>query len=147
MNAVTISRRRHLAKTATWRIVGSLDTLLLVVFFTSSFKLGGWIAFTELVTKTIFYYLHERAWYAFRWNFNTEKQKKAANKKRHIIKTITWRTIGTLDTLILTWIFTGDPLTGIKIISAELITKMILYYLHERAWYASNWGITKPNND
>ena len=72
-----------------------------------------------------------------------KSRKKTANKKRHLIKTVTWRIIGTLDTLILAWIFTGDALTGIKIITAELITKMLLYYLHERAWYVSNWGIVK----
>ncbi|MAU36659.1 MAG: hypothetical protein CMD14_04740 [Flavobacteriales bacterium] len=143
MNEVKISRKRHIAKTVTWRVLGSLDTLLLAVFFTSSFKIGGWIAFTEIVTKTLLYYLHERTWYAYRWNFKTEKHKKTGNKKRHIIKTVTWRIIGTLDTLILAWIFTGDALTGVKIITAELITKMVLYYLHERAWYASNWGIVK----
>ena len=67
----------------------------------------------------------------FEWNFKTEKRKNR-NKKRHIIKTVTWGIIGTLDTLILAWIFTGDALTGVKIITAELITKMVLYYLHEK---------------
>ena len=62
MNEVKISRKRHVAKTLTWRVLGSLDTLLLAIFFTSSFKIGGWIAFTEIVTKTILYYLHERVW-------------------------------------------------------------------------------------
>jgi len=67
-------------------------------------------------------------------------------RKRHIAKTITWRAIGTLDTMLLAWLFTGNPLTGVKIITAELITKMILYYFHERVWYISNWGIIKDGN-
>ncbi|MEE2953999.1 MAG: DUF2061 domain-containing protein [Bacteroidota bacterium] len=143
MTKVKISKKRHIAKTVTWRILGSLDTLVLATFFTASLEIGGWIAFTEVLTKTILYYFHERAWYSFKWRFKTLQEKKESNKKRHLSKTITWRAIGTLDTMLLAWIFTGSPLTGLKIITAELITKMILYYLHERIWYISNWGVVK----
>jgi len=63
-------------------------------------------------------------------------------KRRHILKTITWRIIGTLDTMILSWVITGNWKWGIAIGGVEIITKMILYYLHERAWYRfSNFGI------
>ena len=63
-------------------------------------------------------------------------------KRRHILKTITWRIIGTLDTMILSWLITGNWKWGIAIGGVELITKMVLYYLHERAWYRySNFGI------
>jgi len=61
--------------------------------------------------------------------------------KRHIAKTITWRLVGTIDTILLTWIITGNPLTGFKIGGVELISKMILYYAHERIWYKSKFGI------
>ena len=133
-----VQRKRHIAKTITWRIVGSLDTLMLATFFSGSFEIGGWIAITEVITKTILYYFHERVWYSYNW--------KTRNKKRHLSKTISWRFIGTLDTLLLSWIFTGSPLTGFKIITGELITKMLLYYLHERVWYASNWGVIKTED-
>ena len=55
-------------------------------------------------------------------------------RKRHIVKTITWRVIGTLDTMFLVWIITGAPIAGLKIGGLELMTKFILYYLHERFW-------------
>jgi uncharacterized membrane protein len=61
---------------------------------------------------------------------------KWASKKRHITKTITWRIVGTLDTMALGWIITGDPMVGLKVGALELITKMVLYYFHERAWYS-----------
>jgi len=138
MSKVKINKKRHIAKTITWRIVGSLDTLMLATFFSGSFEIGGWIAITEVITKTILYYLHERVWYSYNWE--------TKNKKRHLSKTISWRFIGTLDTLLLSWLFTGSPLTGVKIITGELITKMFLYYLHERAWYASNWGVIKTED-
>ncbi len=56
-------------------------------------------------------------------------------RKRHIAKTITWRLVGTLDTIILSWFITGDFKIGLAIGGVEVITKMILYYFHERVWY------------
>jgi len=55
--------------------------------------------------------------------------------KRHILKSISWRLIGTIDTMILGWVVTGNPLTGLKIGALEVLTKMTLYFLHERIWY------------
>lgn len=62
--------------------------------------------------------------------------------KRHILKTISWRIIGTVDTVILSWTITGSWGTGLAIGGVEAFTKMILYYLHERAWYKfSKFGL------
>ncbi|MGB3605784.1 DUF2061 domain-containing protein, partial [Psychroserpens sp.] len=57
--------------------------------------------------------------------------------KRHLAKTITWRILGTIDTLLLSWFISDDLSTGVQIGSLELITKMILYYVHERVWFKS----------
>jgi len=65
--------------------------------------------------------------------------------KRHIAKTITWRIVGTLDTMLLGWLITGDPMVGIKVGGLELFTKMLLYYFHERAWYKSKFGVERKN--
>jgi uncharacterized membrane protein len=68
--------------------------------------------------------------------------------KRHIIKTISWRVIGTLDTIILSSIITGDVKLGMSIGGVEVITKMVLYFLHERAWYKfSNFGVKEIKKD
>jgi len=64
--------------------------------------------------------------------------------KRHIAKTISWRLIGTIDTIVLSWIISGDPLLGLTIGAAEVITKMTLYYFHERLWYKFSFGIQRP---
>lgn len=62
--------------------------------------------------------------------------------KRHILKTISWRIIGTLDTMILSAIITGSWEIGLAIGGVEVFTKMILYFLHERAWYKySKFGV------
>jgi uncharacterized membrane protein len=55
--------------------------------------------------------------------------------KRHLAKTISWRTVGTIDTIILAGLISGDWKVGAAIGGAEVITKMILYFLHERVWY------------
>jgi uncharacterized membrane protein len=55
--------------------------------------------------------------------------------KRHILKTITWRVVGTIDTILLSWLITGSFKIGLSIGGVEVVTKMILYYLHERFWY------------
>lgn len=57
---------------------------------------------------------------------------------RHLAKTITWRVIGTIDTTLLSWFITGNWKFGLAIGGTEVITKMILYFLHERAWF--KWG-------
>jgi len=55
--------------------------------------------------------------------------------KRHIAKTITWRILGTIDTILLGWFITGSWAIGLSIGGVEMITKMVLYFLHERVWY------------
>jgi uncharacterized membrane protein len=64
--------------------------------------------------------------------------------KRHILKTITWRVIGTIDTMLISWLITGSWQWGLAIGGIEVVTKMILYFLHERAWYKfSKYGVDK----
>ena len=64
--------------------------------------------------------------------------------KRHLAKTISWRVIGTLDTMIISWAVTGSWEWGLAIGGIEVFTKMVLYYPHERAWYKySKFGIKK----
>lgn len=128
------SQKRHIAKTFTWRFIGTLDTFILSWVITGNPFTGFKIGFSELATKMILYYLHERIWF---------KIIIRESRKRHVLKTITWRLTGTLDTILLSWFITGNPLTGLKIGVAEIITKMILYYLHERAWYRIDFGLEK----
>jgi uncharacterized membrane protein len=53
---------RSLAKAISWRITGSLDTIMLSWFFTRDLKVATAIGLTEVVTKMVLYYLHERIW-------------------------------------------------------------------------------------
>jgi uncharacterized membrane protein len=66
---------------------------------------------------------------------------KKVSLKRHIYKTLTWRIIGTLDTILIGWFISGDFKIGLSIGGIEIFTKMILYFLHERVWYMSKFGL------
>ena len=70
-----------------------------------------------------------------------DKPKIEISRKRHIAKTITWRILASTDTLLIGWVLTGSLKIGSSIAGVEIITKMALYYAHERVWYQSNFGI------
>jgi uncharacterized membrane protein len=125
---------RHIAKTISWRIVGTVDTIILSWVITGDLKVGMTIGGVEVVTKMILYFLHERAW------FNSSV---ANANKRHIYKTITWRVIGTLDTIILSMWIWGDTAHSFQIGGAETITKSVLYYFHEKMWHRIAYGVRK----
>jgi uncharacterized membrane protein len=130
-----IKHTRHIAKAITWRIVGTLDTMALGWLVTGNIFVGLKIGLFELLTKTILYYFHERIWYRL------IRIESAKSNLRHVLKAITWRFIGTIDTMIIGWITTGNLKIGFTIGGFELLTKTILYYIHERLWHRSNFGI------
>ena len=61
-------------------------------------------------------------------------------KKRTIAKTMTWRITASLTTFLIAWILTGDLLIGVSIGSIEAVTKIFLYYFHERIWNNVSWA-------
>ena len=62
---------------------------------------------------------------------------------RSVIKAISWRTVGTIDTMIVSYFITGNLVMAVSIGSIEVVTKMFLYYFHERAWNATSFGRIK----
>lgn len=138
------SHKRHIAKAVTWRIVGTLDTMVLAWIISGNPLIGLKVGGAEVLTKMLLYYLHERVWY----KVNLSKDGRILeSRKRHIAKTITWRFVGTIDTMLLAWIISGDPLIGLKVGLTEVITKMLLYYFHERVWYRINFGLPQRKSD
>jgi uncharacterized membrane protein len=124
--------KRHIAKTVSWRLIGTMDTLILSWIISGNLSVGVKIGILELVTKMILYYFHEKIWF---------KSSIINSNKRHLLKTFTWRTVATLDTILLGFIITGNPITGLKIGLAEVLTKMLLYFGHEKLWYKINFGL------
>ncbi|MAU85430.1 MAG: hypothetical protein CMA21_02330 [Euryarchaeota archaeon] len=63
-----------------------------------------------------------------------------STKKRSLAKTITWRVVATTDTFIIAWLFTSDEVIAASIAGLEVVTKLVLYYIHERGWTSVKWG-------
>jgi len=61
--------------------------------------------------------------------------------KRSLAKTISWRIFASLTTFIIAYIATGKADVSATIVSAEIVSKLVLYYLHERGWAHIRWGL------
>jgi uncharacterized membrane protein len=56
------------------------------------------------------------------------------SRLRSVLKAITYRITGTLTTMGLAYAVTGEAVTALAIGSVEPVVKLVVYYLHERAW-------------
>ena len=62
---------------------------------------------------------------------------------RSIVKSISWRTVGTIDTIVISYVITGKPTIALSIGGVEVFTKMALYFFHERLWNRISFGKEK----
>ena len=60
--------------------------------------------------------------------------KRGDSNAKSLLKTISWRVVGTIDTMLIAYMLTGELTVAFSIGSVEVFTKLILYYLHERVW-------------
>jgi uncharacterized membrane protein len=123
---------RAVAKAVTWRAIGTLDTFLWSWLVTGHAGSAGAIASLEVFTKIALYYLHERIWRAITIAPNSHM--------RSLIKAISWRFVGSLDTFLLSLLVTGSAKHAVTIASLEAASKIALYYGHERVWRLIRWG-------
>ena len=139
---------RSIIKGTTWRIIGTCDTIFLAWLFTgdisSALKIGG----IEVFTKIFLYYLHERVWLKMNYGRDIIMHEDGTLLKkdkhyRSVIKGISWRFFGTMDTIIIALFVTGKIAKALSIGFTEVFTKVGLYYLHERLWQKIKFG-TKP---
>ena len=61
-------------------------------------------------------------------------------RKRSFVKAISWRIIATSTTMALVFFFTGELALATSVGILDVISKLILYYGHERSWNLINWG-------
>ena len=77
-------------------------------------------------------------------------KKQRESHLRSVLKGITWRILGTIDTMVISWFMTGSIKIAAAIGGTEVITKIVLYYIHERAWQmaptARVWSIYRTWN-
>lgn len=127
---------RSWVKAISWRLIGTIDTIIISILITGELITAVSIGLSELVTKTILYYFHERVWNKASWG----RSQDSPTHSRSLIKSISWRIIGTADTILLAYYFSGTINAAVSIGGIELITKITLYYLHERMWALIRWG-------
>ncbi|WMT78722.1 DUF2061 domain-containing protein [Bradyrhizobium sp. Ash2021] len=64
----------------------------------------------------------------------------AETHARSVLKAVSWRTLGTLDTFAISWFMIGRVEIAGSIAGLEVVTKIAWYYLHERVWADIQWG-------
>ncbi|MSU21867.1 MAG: DUF2061 domain-containing protein [Pedosphaera sp.] len=69
------------------------------------------------------------------------------NHYRSVLKAISWRVTGTVDTIVISYFVTGKMEMALSIGFVELFTKIFLYYMHERIWNRISFGRVKTKKD
>ena len=133
MDKMQESHIRSILKGISWRLVATIDTVLIVLLVTClagecSLELAGMIAGAEFIIKLLIYYVHERLW-------QSARKEKEVTKKSTLLKTISWRIVATTSTFLISG-YMLDSYTEVALAIAliELFTKFVLYYFHERLW-------------
>ena len=80
----SVSRKRSLIKSITWRVIASIDTFIIAWLVTGKIYWAGTIAFFEILTKTVLYYFHERGWNYILWGKYGNRSKKLKYLKKFI---------------------------------------------------------------
>lgn len=136
------SHARSLVKGVSWRVVGTIDTIVLSFLVTGNMTHAVKIGFTEVLTKVFLYYLHERIWNTTSF---LRTNKKKPSHVRSLLKGVSWRAVGTVDTMFIAYFVTGLPISALKIGGFEVFTKIGFFYIHERIWSGIKWGrLEKP---
>jgi uncharacterized membrane protein len=134
---MTDSHLRSVTKGVTWRITATMDTILLAYLVTGTFSTAVKIGLVEVMTKIALYYLHERMWNIIPYG---RIHGVGPTHARSLVKGISWRFFGTMDTIIISYFVTGIWFHSFAIGGFELITKVLIYYVHERVWGRIKWG-------
>lgn len=126
--------RRNLAKAISWRITGSVDTFVIGWIFTQNVPTATAISIVEFASKIFLYYLHEKTWEKIAWG----KKENTESHTRSFLKAFSWRMVGTLDTMLISFFLTKRFIWALQIGTVEFFSKIFLYYLHERVWQYLN---------
>jgi len=138
------SRARSALKGISWRLVATTTTVVLAGAFIHDWQKAFAIGGTEFIIKFGLYYGHERLWQlappgSVVRSLGHRRTDLAApvyreSRLRSVLKAISWRMIATGTTMAITWGATGDLSAAAWVGSTEATSKLVLYYLHERAW-------------
>ena len=138
------SHVRSIVKGISWRMIATSDTFLVVFIITClldqcSVENAIKIGVIEFFLKLLIYYAHERVWLKIIKSFTFSKQ-------QSLLKTISWRFVATTTTFLISGAVLNEfNQIALFIALLELISKFILYYIHERIWIKIPLGLKKNN--
>ncbi|WP_253738083.1 DUF2061 domain-containing protein [Halohasta salina] len=66
-------------------------------------------------------------------------------RKRALVKTVCYRLVMVLITVVVAWVFVGNVASALNIGIAANLVKTVTYYAYERLWDHITWGVSQPN--
>lgn len=134
--------QRIFVKTAVFRTIIFLLTILVVFIFTNDVSISGAIGVIDFLIKTLNYFLYDWIWTKIKWGINDEKND---THLRTLVKTIVFRVEVSCITIVIVYLFTKEITKSLSIATVEFFVKMVAYYANERIWGKIQWG--KPQKD
>ena len=135
---------RIFTKATSWRVFATCDTILLSYIIYGHIGTALKIGISEVFTKIGLFYVHERfVWGNIRFGKIYAEDKTTVIGEKHyrsVLKGMSWRFFGSLDTMMLAFFWTGNYKAAFAISATEVITKVGLFWLHERVWFRIKWG-------
>lgn len=135
------------------RVSITLDRAILALPHAENRALGTFILIDAVSGETAALGVVEAAQVAEKQPESTERvffglfqRSSGEGHRRSFAKAITWRITGSADTFLLSWLFTQSAKMAVAISATEIATKIVLYYLHERAWAKSTFGLARKEN-
>ena len=140
-----VTKNRSILKTISYRIVGFINTFL-ISFFVISYGSENfdtisplYVALIVLILKMITYYIHERVWNSFKYGRINQK----VIRLRSFFKALTWRLAASTITFFSAIFITSNLDWTKSIIIYEIMSGLLIYYIHERVWNKTQWGRIK----
>tara|TARA_Y100001936_G_scaffold114911_1_gene112597 strand:- start:516 stop:947 length:432 start_codon:yes stop_codon:yes gene_type:complete len=140
-----VTKNRSILKTISYRIVGFINTFL-ISFFVISYGSENfdtisplYVALIVLILKMITYYIHERVWNSYKYGRINQK----VIRLRSFFKSLTWRLAASTITFFSAIFITSNLDWTKSIIIYEIMSGLLIYYIHERVWNKTQWGRIK----
>lgn len=122
---------RFVLKALTWRAVACTDTFGWGFWVSGNIGQAVGVAGSEIFTKVPLYVGHEWLWSKVAWGKETLSKDAVA---RAFTKAVTYRILGSADTFVLSFLFTGHVKQAAAIASYDAVSKIVLYGLHDMLW-------------
>jgi len=134
----TETATRSAAKAFCWRLLSSSVTFCTTVRFSQSYRNAFQLIGISFVPKATVYFLGDRIMNRVR----AGRTSGSDSVKRSLTKAVSWRTLGAVSNLCLANFVTKDIRTAGKIVSSDLLLKLIVLFAYERLWAGIEWGKT-----